>query len=165
MDLFVTRAFSYVGAGNCSLFCLSSFCPLLLPLCCTLCLCQSSETDLFPIVFFSIPSCFCSSFSVVGYWWIISYFLLLIISHLTVIYAFRCETVSCSSNVIRCNPGPLLGDPVTHHAWHNAVVMSVVVWERETQRLWIHTVLVCVLSNQIMGLHKKKKAARYKAIM
>lgn len=25
------------------------------------------------------------------------------------------------------NPGPLLGDPLTHHAWHNAVVMSVVV--------------------------------------
>lgn len=63
--------------------------------------------------------------------WIVSYFPPMLKSSSSHKPVEQCHPPVILSSA---NPGPLLGDPVTHHAWHNAVVMSVVVRETETGR-------------------------------
>lgn len=63
------------------------------------------------------------------------------------------KAVSSSCDIIRCNPGPFLGDPVMHHVQHNAdLVLKVSLethtcWRRERTCMQIVTVHTEQLEN------------------
>lgn len=65
------------------------------------------------------------------------------------------KTLSSSCDIVRCTPGPLLGDPVMHHAWHNTDVVSELVLEthahRRRQRKREGARKLCLCAHQTTG--------------